>query len=66
MIVSPAVNAAAALLAERVSVLVPVPETLVGLKDPVTPVGKPGTDKLTAPANPFRPAIEIVLDPLEP
>jgi len=41
----------AVLLADRVSVLVPV--VLLGLKDAVTPRGKPEADKLTLLAKPF-------------
>jgi hypothetical protein len=41
----------ALLLAARVSVL--VPRVLLGLKDAVTPRGKPEADRLTLPPNPF-------------
>ena len=66
MTVTPTVKAAAVLLAESVRVLVPEPETLGGLKDALMPVGRPGTDKLTALAKPLMAAIEIVLVPLAP
>jgi hypothetical protein len=56
--------AVAALLAARVSVLVPV--VLAGLKDAVTPLGTPEADKLTLPANPFTGPTVMVLDPLDP
>jgi len=62
--VKPTVKLAAALLADSVSVLVPM--VLAGLKTAVTPVGKPGTDKLTLLLKPFKGAIEIMLVPLDP
>ena len=49
----------AAPLAVRVNVLVLV--VLVGLKDAVTPLGKPDADKLTLPLKPFRGTTVIVL-----
>jgi hypothetical protein len=62
--VKPTVKLAAALLADSVSVLVPM--VLAGLKTAVTPVGKPGTDKLTLLLKPFKGEIEIMLVPLDP
>src|SRR5713101_5572905 len=47
VMVTVAVPTGAALLAESVSVLVPV-----GLKEAVTPLGKPDADKLTVPEKP--------------
>ena len=52
----------AAPLAVRVSVLVLV--VLVGLKDAVTPLGKPDADKFTLPLKPFCEVTVIVLVPL--
>jgi len=52
----------AAPLAVRVSVLVLV--VLVGLKDAVTPLGKPDADKLTLPLKPFCEVTVIELVPL--
>jgi hypothetical protein len=40
--------------------------TDVGLKDAVTPLGKPDADKLTLPLNPLRGATVIALEPLNP
>jgi hypothetical protein len=54
------------LLAARVSVLVPAPAILAGVKAAVTPLGKPEADKLTLPTNPFREVTVIVLAPLDP
>ena len=62
--VTPTVRAAAVLLAVSVSVLEPV--VLVGLNDAVTPLGKPGTDKLTLLLKPFTGLTEIMLVPLVP
>ena len=50
VMVTVAVPTGAALLAESVSVLVPL--VLVGLKEAVTPLGKPDADKLTVPEKP--------------
>jgi hypothetical protein len=50
VMVTVAVPTGAALLAESVSVLVPVVPT--GLKEAVTPLGKPDADKLTVPEKP--------------
>ena len=63
--VTPTVRLAAALLADSVKVLVPV--VLIGLKDAVTPLGRPGGEKLTVLLlKPPDGAIVIVLEPLEP
>ena len=55
---------AAVLLAVSVKELVAVAEA--GLKDAVTPLGKPDADKLTLPLKLFRGATVIVLEPLDP
>jgi len=52
----------ATLLTLKVSVLVLL--VLVGLKDAVTPLGSPETDKLTLPLKPFCGVTVIVLVPL--
>ena len=63
--VNPTVRLAAVLLAESVSVLVPA--LLMGLKEAVTPAGKPGGVKLTvAGLKPPDGAMVIVVVPLEP
>jgi hypothetical protein len=63
--VNPTVRLAAELLADSVSVLVPV--LLMGLKVPVTPLGRPRGEKLTVPLlKPPVGVIVIVLVPLEP
>jgi len=49
-----------------VSVNVLVPFVLVGLKEAVTPPGKPDADKLTLPLKPFCGVTVIVLVPLAP
>jgi hypothetical protein len=54
----------AAVLAVNVKVLVVV--VLLGLKDAVTPLGKPVADKLTLPLNPFCGVTVIVLAALAP
>lgn len=54
----------AVLLAVKVNVLVPV--VLPGLKDAVTPVGRPEADKVTALLKPFCGVMVRVLAPLEP
>ena len=64
MIVTVDVPVAAVALAVRVRELVVVAEA--GLKDAVTPLGKPDADKLTLPLKPFRGATVMVLEPLEP
>src|SRR5437660_10363916 len=58
------VPVAAVRLAVSVRVLVPV--VLVGLKDPVTPLGRPDAVRLTLLAKPFRGFIMMVLAPLVP
>jgi hypothetical protein len=58
------VMGAAALLADSVRVLVPM--VAVGLKDAVTPLGKPGADRLTLLLKPPDGVTLIVLVPLEP
>jgi hypothetical protein len=64
VIVTVDVPAAAVLLAASVNVLVPV--MLMGLKDAVTPLGRPVADKPTLPLKPFCGATVIVLVPLAP
>lgn len=54
------------LAALRVSVLVLAVVALVGLKDAVTPVGRPDAARVTVPVNPFCGAIVMVLVPLAP
>ena len=54
----------AVLLAARVNVLLPV--VAAGLKDAVTPLGRPDADRLTLPAKPFCGSTVIVLVPLVP
>ena len=53
-------------VALEVSVNVLVPVVLLGLKEAVTPLGKPEADKLTLPVKPFCGATVIVLAPLLP
>ena len=63
--VKPTVRLAAVLFADSVSVLVPV--ELIGPKDAVKPLGKPGGEKLTLLlVKPFDGMIVIVLEPLVP
>ena len=64
VIVTVAAPAAALLLAENVSVLVVVAPP--GLKDAVTPVGRPDADKLTVPLKPPSGATVMVLLPFDP
>lgn len=64
VIVTVAVPVVAVPLAVSVSVLVPV--VLVGLKDAVTPLGRPEADRLTLPVKPFVGFTVIVLVPLPP
>jgi len=65
VMVRPTVRLAAELLADSVSVLLPV--ELIGLKDAVTPVGKPGGVKPTVLLlKPPDGVIVIVLVPLAP
>src|SRR5260370_41863105 len=54
----------AVLLADSVSLLVPV--VLLGLKDAPTPLGRPEADKLTLLLKPFCGVMVIVLVPLAP
>jgi len=58
------VPVAAVLLEVSVKVLVLV--VLLGLKDAVTPTGKPDADKLTLPLKPFCGITEMLLAPLAP
>jgi hypothetical protein len=53
-------------VALEVSVNVLVPTVLLGLKEAVTPLGKPEADKLTLPVKPFCGATVIVLVPMAP
>ncbi len=53
-------------VALEVSVNVLVPAVLLGLKEAVTPLGKPEADKLTLPVKPFCGATVIVLVPMVP
>ena len=64
VMVTVAVPAVAVLLAESVSTL--LVEVLLGLKEAVTPLGRPDTERLTLPANPPWGAKEIVVEPLVP
>jgi len=64
VIVTLDVPVAAVLLAVSVNELVVVAEA--GLKDAVTPLGKPDAEKLTLPLKPFWGATIIVLDPFDP
>jgi hypothetical protein len=64
VIVTVEVPVAAVALAVSVKELVVVADA--GLKDAVTPLGKPDADKLTLPLNPLRGATVIVLEPLDP
>jgi hypothetical protein len=62
--VTVAVPVAAVPLAVSVRVLLPV--VVVGLKDAVTPVGRPEADRATLPAKLFFLEMLMVLMPLEP
>jgi hypothetical protein len=62
--VTVAVPVVAAALAVNVTVLLVV--VLPGLKDAVTPLGRPEADKLTLPLNPFTGLTVMVLPPLPP
>jgi hypothetical protein len=64
VMVTVAVPVVAVPLATRVSVLVLV--ATLGLKDAVTPLGRPEADKLTLPVNPFWGVTVIMLVPLVP
>ena len=64
MIVTVEVPVAAVLLSVSVRVLVPV--VLAGLKEAVTPVGRPEAASATLPVKPFDGVTLIVLEPLAP
>jgi hypothetical protein len=64
VMVTVTVTGAAVVLAVSVNVLVPV--ELVGLKEAVTPLGRPEADKLTLLLKPFCGVTVIVLVPLVP
>ena len=64
VIVTATVPVAAVLLAVNVNVLVLA--VLLGLKDAVTPLGRPDADKLTLPVKPFCGVTVMVLAPLAP
>lgn len=64
VIVTVAVPVVAVLLAVNVTVLLVV--VLPGLKEAVTPLGRPEADRLTLPVNPFTGLTVIVLLPLPP
>ena len=64
VMVTVTVPVVAMLLAVNVNVLVLV--VLLGLKDVVTPLGRPEADKLTLPLKPFCGVTVIVLVPLAP
>ena len=64
VMVTVTVPADAVLLAVRVNVLVVA--VLLGLKDAVTPLGRPDTDKLTFPVKLFTGLTVIVVEPLAP
>jgi len=64
VMVTVAAPAVAVLLAVSVKVLVAMAG--LGLKEAVTPLGKPDAEKLTLPLKPFWGVSEIVLEPLAP
>jgi len=64
MMVTVNVPVAAVMLAASVNVLVPV--VLLGLKEPVMPLGRPDADRLTVPLKPFSGLTVMVLVPLAP
>jgi hypothetical protein len=64
VMVTVTVPVAAVLLPVSVNVLVLA--VLLGLNDPVTPLGRPDTDKLTLPLNPPCGVTVMVLAPLVP
>jgi len=64
VIVTTTVPIGAALVAVKVNVLVALAG--FGLKDALTPPGRPDTDKRTFPLNPFRPVTVTVIAPLPP
>lgn len=60
------VNVPMAAVALEMNVNALVPAVLAGLKEAVTPFGKPDIDKLTVPRKPFSGVTVIVLVPLVP
>lgn len=60
------VTVAEPVVAVPLAVSVKVLVLLLGLKDAVTPAGKPEADKLTLPVKPFSGVTEMVLVPLAP
>jgi hypothetical protein len=64
LIVTANVPVVATLLADSVKVLVPV--VMAGLKDTLTPPGRPEADRLTVPVKPFCGAMVTVLVPPVP
>ena len=64
MIVTVDVPVAAVVLAVSVKELVVVAEA--GVKDAITPLGRPDADKLTVPAKPFWGPTVMMLEPLDP
>jgi hypothetical protein len=64
VVVTVALPSVAVLLAVSVNVLVPV--VAGGLKDALTPLGKPDAERLTSPVNPFCPITVIVLVAVPP
>jgi hypothetical protein len=60
------VNVPMAAVALEMNVNTLVPAVLAGLKEAVTPFGKPDIDKLTVPRKPFSGVTVIVLVPLVP
>lgn len=60
------VNPPVCAVVEAVSVSVLLVAVLMGLKEAVTPLGKPEADKLALPVNPFCPASVTVVIPLAP
>jgi len=64
VIVTVEVPVAAVLLAVSVKALVDVAG--FGLKEAVTPLGRPEADKLTFPVKPFSGVTMTVLEPLDP
>jgi len=64
VIVTVDVPVAAVVLAVSVKELVVVAEA--GVKDAITPLGRPDADKLTVPAKPFWGPTVMMLEPLDP
>jgi len=60
------IDGPAAALVDAVSVRTLVPAVPVGLKDAVTPAGRPLAARFTAPVNPLRSITVTVLVPLLP